>query len=58
LLQALDVAVSLAKVADADRGLGNEEGANAGFHEAINLLQSLKISADDVALEQRVSPHG
>lgn len=50
---ALDVVVSLAKVADADRGLGNEEGANAGFCEAINLLQSLKISANDVGIEQR-----
>lgn len=50
---ALDVAVSLAKVADADRGLENEEGANAGFREAVILLESLKISDDDVALNHR-----
>ncbi|XP_074290049.1 protein NCA1-like [Silene latifolia] len=49
----LDVAVSLAKVADVDKGLGDEEEAIAGFREAVTLLESLKINADDVALEQR-----
>ncbi|KAL9243745.1 hypothetical protein vseg_017596 [Gypsophila vaccaria] len=49
----LDVAVSLAKVADADRGLGDEDEAIAGFSSAVNLLESLKLNADDVALEQR-----
>ncbi|XP_021729964.1 protein NCA1-like isoform X1 [Chenopodium quinoa] len=49
----LDVAVSLAKVADVDRGLGNEEGAISGFREGVNMLQSLKIDASQVALEQR-----
>lgn len=53
-MQTLDVAVSLAKVADVDRGLSNEEGASAGFREAINLLESLKIDSSEVALEQRV----
>ncbi|CAO2838373.1 unnamed protein product [Amaranthus hypochondriacus] len=49
----LDVAVSLAKVADVDRGLGDEEGAMAGFREAINMLDSLKIDSSQVALVQR-----
>lgn len=49
----LDVAVSLAKVADVDRGLGDEEGAIAGFREAINMLDSLKIDSSQVALVQR-----
>lgn len=49
----LDVAVSLAKVADVDRGLQNEDGAIASFREAINLLESLKINSAEVALEQR-----
>ncbi|GAB4855229.1 hypothetical protein Ancab_023854 [Ancistrocladus abbreviatus] len=49
----LDVAVSLAKVADVDRGLGNEDAAIAGFLEAIDLLESLEISSDEAGLEQR-----
>ncbi|KAK9689920.1 hypothetical protein RND81_09G091000 [Saponaria officinalis] len=49
----LDVTVSLAKVADVDRGLGDEDEAIAGFRNAVNLLESLKLNADDVALEQR-----
>ncbi|KNA23260.1 hypothetical protein SOVF_026190 [Spinacia oleracea] len=49
----LDVAVSLAKVADIDRGLGNKEGAIAGFREGVNMLKSLKIDSSQVALEQR-----
>lgn len=49
----LDVAVSLAKVADVDRGLGNDEGAIAGFREAVHMLESLKIDSSQVALEQR-----
>ena len=53
-MQSLDVAVSLAKVADVDRGLGDEEGAIAGFREAINMLDSLKIDSSQVALVQRV----
>lgn len=53
--QTLDVAVSLAKVADLDRNLGNEAAAVSGFEEAIKLLETLKInSTDDVGLEQKV----
>ncbi|XP_062174198.1 protein NCA1 [Alnus glutinosa] len=51
--QILDVAVSLAKVADVDRSLGNEEVAVDGFQEAVNLLESLKLKSEDTALEQR-----
>lgn len=52
--QTLDIAVSLAKVADVDRNLGNEAAAVSGFEEAIKLLESLKInSKDDVGLEQK-----
>ncbi|KAL5078335.1 hypothetical protein RYX36_017319 [Vicia faba] len=39
--QVLDVAVSLAKVADVDKSLGDEKSASDGFQEAINLLESL-----------------
>lgn len=53
-MQTLDVAVSLAKVADIDRGLGNKERAIAGFREGVNMLKSLKIDSSQVALEQRV----
>lgn len=48
------MATSLAKVADVDRNLGNEDKAIAGFQEAIELLESLTINAGDVGLEQRV----
>lgn len=53
-LQILDVAVSLAKVADVDRSLGNEEVAVNGFQEAITLLETLKLKSEDAGLEQRV----
>ncbi|KAK6149224.1 hypothetical protein DH2020_016752 [Rehmannia glutinosa] len=51
--QVIDVAVSIAKVADVDRNLGNDDTATAGFEEGIKLLESLKISAEEVGLEQR-----
>lgn len=51
--QVLDVAVSLAKVADVDRNLDNEEAATEGFREAINLLESLTLNPENVGLEQR-----
>ncbi|KAK9057683.1 hypothetical protein SSX86_022519 [Deinandra increscens subsp. villosa] len=51
--QVLDVAVSLAKVADVDRNLDAEDEATQGFQEAINLLESLKIDSQENALEQR-----
>lgn len=50
--QIVDFAVSLAKVADVDRSLGNEDGAVKGFKEAIRQLESLKLNSSDV-LEQR-----
>lgn len=53
-IQVIDVAVSLAKVADVDRNLGNEETAVSGFQEAIKLLESLPVSSGEVGLEQRV----
>lgn len=51
--QVLDVAVSLAKVADVDRNLSNEDAATEEFQEAISLLQSLKLNPADAGLEQR-----
>lgn len=51
--QILDVAVSLAKVADVDRSLGNDDAAVDGFQEGINLLESFKLNSDESALEQR-----
>ncbi|KAL8159644.1 hypothetical protein V2J09_001181 [Rumex salicifolius] len=53
LSQALDVAISLAKVADVDRGIGNEDAAISGFQEGLNLLESMKINSNEQALEQR-----
>ncbi|KAK4770580.1 hypothetical protein SAY87_031112 [Trapa incisa] len=51
--QTLDVAVSLAKVADVDRNLGNEVIAVEGFREGIKLLESLTLKSEETALEQR-----
>ncbi|GAB4836172.1 hypothetical protein Ancab_001085 [Ancistrocladus abbreviatus] len=50
----LDVAVSLAKVADVDRALGNEGAAIAGFCKAIDILQSLTINSEEASLKHRV----
>ncbi|XAR68604.1 hypothetical protein NMG60_11003789 [Bertholletia excelsa] len=49
----LDVAVSLAKVADVDRNLGNEDVAIDGFREGITLLESLALKFEEAGLEQR-----
>ncbi|KAL5995033.1 Protein nca1, partial [Asimina triloba] len=49
----VDVAVSLAKVADVDRNLGDENVAIDGFQEAIQCLESLSLNSNDTALEQR-----
>lgn len=51
--QIIDVAVSLAKVADVDRNLGNEEVAMDGFQEAIKCLETLTLNSDNTGLEQR-----
>nr|GMD22303.1 protein NCA1 [Ipomoea batatas] len=52
--QTIDVAVSLAKVVDVDRNIGNEKTAVDGFQEAIEMLQCLKLNPYEVGLEQRV----
>ncbi|XP_060210229.1 protein NCA1-like [Lycium barbarum] len=51
--QIIDVATSLAKVADVDRNLGNEDAAIDGFEEAIEMLQSLELNPEEVSLEQK-----
>jgi hypothetical protein len=51
--QILDVAVSLAKVADIDRSLQKETAATDGFKEGMKLLESLKLDSEDSALEKR-----
>lgn len=51
--QVLDVAVSLAKVADVDRSIGNEDVAVDGFQEAIKQLESLTLKPEEAGLEQR-----
>ncbi|KAJ7982438.1 E3 ubiquitin-protein ligase CHFR [Quillaja saponaria] len=51
--QILDVAMSLAKVADVDRNIGNENVAIDGFQEAINMLESLTLNSESSGLEQR-----
>lgn len=53
-IQVLDVAVSLAKVADVDKSLGDEKSASDGFQEAIDLLESLTLKSEASGLEQRV----
>lgn len=54
MFQILDISISLAKVADVDRNLGNEAAAVSGFEEAIKLLESLTINPEEIGLEQRV----
>ncbi|KAJ7949430.1 E3 ubiquitin-protein ligase CHFR [Quillaja saponaria] len=51
--QILDVATSLAKVADVDKNIGNKNLATDGFQEAINMLESLTLKSESGGLEQR-----
>lgn len=52
--QIIDVAVSLAKVADVNRGLGNEKAATERFQEAVKCLECLSLQPDEEAsLEKR-----
>ncbi|KAL6870718.1 hypothetical protein ACP4OV_014566 [Aristida adscensionis] len=51
--QVIDVATSLAKVADVDRNLGNESAAVEGFREAIQWLEKLKLGSENASLEQK-----
>ncbi|KAL6850194.1 hypothetical protein ACP4OV_020821 [Aristida adscensionis] len=53
--QVIDLATSLAKVADVDRNLGNESSAVEGFEEAIQCLEKLKLGSEEATLEQRVA---
>jgi hypothetical protein len=56
VLQIIDVAVSLAKVADVNRGLGNEKAATERFQEAVKCLECLSLQPNEEAsLEKRVS---
>ncbi|OIW13301.1 hypothetical protein TanjilG_02821 [Lupinus angustifolius] len=45
-LEVLDVAVSLAKVADTDRNLGDEKLATSGFQNAIELFESMTLNSE------------
>lgn len=53
--QIIDVAVSLAKVADVDFALGKESAATEGFQEALKKLEGLSPSktGDNAALEKK-----
>ncbi|CAD6246388.1 unnamed protein product [Miscanthus lutarioriparius] len=51
--QVIDLATSLAKVADVDRNLGNESTIIEGFEEAIQCLGKLKLDSEQASLEQR-----
>lgn len=53
--QVIDLATSLAKVADVDRNLGNERTAVEGFKEAIECLEKLKLGSEQASLEQKVT---
>ncbi len=50
------MAVSLAKVADVDRALGNESAACEGFQEAVKKLEGLSMpkNSENSALAKRV----
>ncbi|KAF4400040.1 hypothetical protein G4B88_021254 [Cannabis sativa] len=50
----LDLAVSLAKVADVDRSLGKEDVAINGFQEAIQLVEPLKLKPEETGLQKRL----
>lgn len=50
----IDLATSLAKVADVNRNLGEEKTAIEGFEEAVQCLQALKLDSAETALEQKV----
>lgn len=54
--QLLDVAVSLAKVADVDFAMGNESAAAEGFQEALKKLENLSSpkTGDTTILEKKV----
>lgn len=56
-VKVLDVAVSLAKVADVNRALGNEGSATEGFEEAVKMLGDLPkpSTKEQLILETRVS---
>lgn len=51
--QVIDLATSLAKVADADRNHENESTAVEGFQEAIHCLEKLKLDSEQASLEKR-----
>ncbi|KAL3696286.1 hypothetical protein R1sor_010362 [Riccia sorocarpa] len=52
--QVLDVAVSLAKVADVNRAMGSEDAGREGFQEAIKLLERFSSpKGEDSALEKK-----
>ncbi|KAJ3676628.1 hypothetical protein LUZ60_004040 [Juncus effusus] len=51
--QVVDLATSLAKVADVDKNLGEEKKAIDGFKEAIECLQSLKLDSIEPAIQQK-----
>ncbi|WVZ54349.1 hypothetical protein U9M48_005157 [Paspalum notatum var. saurae] len=51
--QVIDLATSLAKIADVDRNLGNESTAVEGFKEAIECIEKLKLGSKQPSLEQR-----
>ncbi|KAJ1274374.1 hypothetical protein BS78_05G057500 [Paspalum vaginatum] len=51
--QVIDLATSLAKVADVDRNIGNESTAVEGFEEANECLEKLKLGSEQASLEQR-----
>jgi hypothetical protein len=55
MVQVIDLATSLAKVADVDRNLGTEKAAVEGFEEAIMCLEKLKLDSEQASLEQRVT---
>ncbi|MBA0780568.1 hypothetical protein Gotri_004658, partial [Gossypium trilobum] len=53
----IDIAVSLAKVADVDRILGKDDEAIDGFQEAIKLLESLSLKSKEASLEPQIRSH-
>lgn len=46
------MAVSLAKVADVDKSLGNNDLAVRDFQEAINCLESLTLNSNETVVDK------
>lgn len=49
----IDLATSLAKVADVERNLGEDKTAIEKFNEAVQCLEALKLDSAEAVLEKK-----